>query len=426
MTKNKTTRPLGIIENRMAVMHTLSGNTQITAVVDFDSLLDKIRLRSALKVLIKEFEILSSRLVETELGFNFIASKINIDEIYSSVDLDRNYTLKQATEASLNTLLQVDKNLFRIELLRNLESKLSYILLSFHHSIVDSQAIITLINRLLRHYDEGEDYNFGTLQLIGKPLESYLSQHVSPMLASNKIAGNWAVNKPANLSERRTAYLESFFDLTGLVQLQRLSKRLSCSLNTLLTYAFCSAAASVRNRSNISCQSAVSLRHRTTPNIAMNKIGCYIGVLSLNIDASLQLQEFIASYENQLSYEVKRLVFSQSDDDFLLLRQTRDVMKKTEFFSHDVGMTNQGIVDLVVSYNEFKVLGYRSLVNRNGGNVAIVLHIVTLKEQGMSCAFTYSIPLLNPQTAEDIQAEFKRNIALMLSSEIEAINEKTF
>ena len=429
-------RPLGSIESRMAVMHELAGNTQTTSVVDLDVMLDQARLKIAVDLWLQTFEILSSRLVTTKSSFELHKTDLEAESILSKITLSDNYDLSHATTVCLNSLLLANKALVAVVLLEDAKKQCSHIALTFHHSIVDGLSIATLVESLLGYYQTGVNSLARNKQTVAPALEQFLSLQEKGVaekkllktvtnetsIASKEtpddlpvelIVPQWKVEESVEISRRSSAYLETCFDHQTMLQLKIVSKELNSTLNTLLTYAFCRAIAELQQRNSISCLTAVSLRNRVQAGINDDVIGCYIKVLPHTVSVSTSLNLFIDSYQQKLSRSAQQLTSVQDDISLVLLRQRAKSLQRIKAFSHDVAMTNHGQLNLMQDYEKFSIIGYRNLANRNGGNFAIALHIASLDHQ-MSCAFTYSIPLLNTQTAEKIQVLFEQNIKRIL------------
>ncbi|WDD98812.1 condensation domain-containing protein [Thalassomonas actiniarum] len=422
MTATSLIRPLGDIESRMALMHELSGNSQTTSVVDFDALLDFDYLKVAVELWLHSYEILSTRVVTTGSGFELHATKLAAGDICRQLELTRDYDLQQATTLCLNTVLAAEKTVLAVVLMQDSSGQKSHLALTFHHAIVDGLSIATLVESLLDYYVQVTRRQ-GRLQVNKRPVGPELEQFISPLTqvaeseapAQESLTPSWPVEESAPVVNRQTGYLETSFDQKVLAPLKQLAKEQNSTLNTLLTYAFCRAVAGLQQKNEITCLSAVSMRSRLQAPISEEEIGCYIRVYPHKISVASSLAEFAPGYRQQLSKGIKLLARDSGELNLALMRQGAKGLNDVSVFSHDVAMTNHGQLNLTQQYDGFNIVGYRNMANRNGGVFAIALHIASL-DQKMSCAFSYSTPLLSSHTAEEIQALFEQNIQRMLLS----------
>lgn len=419
MTSNGTSsvlRPLGLAEAKMASMHELSGNTQTTSVVDLDSYLDEESLKQAVHAWLNTFQILKAVIVENEdRWFYSVKETLEVNDVFSSVTVSDLYAADFKVKDIINDVLDSSNCLIRVEYLRVSDISQSQLCFTFHHAIVDGQSIANLIEAFFNIYSSSLSPD--REHLISTPLENYLR----PAMQTLDRAGLNASKKSfvfspikhkeptQGMKSRVSNFTHLMLDGTKWHDLKRKCKSLNCTVNTALTYAFLCSVSEVFQKDAIKLAVAVSMRNRGKTPISIEDIGCFIKVLIQEIHIPASLQRFLDDYPETLANSLSALSVIDPESDIPALRQGAAELSKLDSFPIDIAMTNHGVVKLTQNYPEFKVLGYKNLANRNGGNFAIAMHISSLKDQ-MQCVFTFCETLVHPELVNQLQKVFLENI----------------
>lgn len=171
------------------------------------------------------------------------------------------------------------------------------------------------------------------------------------------------------------------------------------TVNQFFAAALAESFAQATGRSELSLFTAVSLRQRYQQSALLPDVGCFINVVNapLSLDRG-DLAEHARAYAT--SFRRADAAWQPPRRDHATIRRAIEEAAAATA-SPGICITNLGIVDPALGPHASRVTGYRTVVNRTGGNYGVVLHLAMFKEAfGMQLAF--GSPGTDRATVQDV------------------------
>jgi hypothetical protein len=314
--------------------------------------------------------------------------------------------LEKIVEDEVNHELEQSANLWRVKMVSAPKENFSWLVLVIHHAIADSEGVRYLGDALLDCLDklsDGKVLTFSEFKKVHPPIENFLTGH-SVNQPSKEVYPKIAYDQNRPLVQRKTKGMVLKLSEAQSILLDCKAMQNNIKTNSIIVSLLCLSINEIQHK-NFEFKTAISLRHISKDTTREN-FGCYIGVsnFGINNETGESILELARSYENRL---IKDIINCLRNNDFSYSAVdtfTRG-MANQDNFSQGIGITNLGEINFG-NYKNIKVFDYLTISNRNGGNVATVLHVYKFKGS-ISFNFVYSTPLIDTKKIETISRRFE-------------------
>ncbi|MCZ4324351.1 condensation domain-containing protein [Pseudomonas anguilliseptica] len=415
MLKNQG-RPLGQIETNMALMHELNGSTQTASLLSFAGPLSASTLLHAAEKLHWRHPLLHSRIVERAGALHF-----KCDVSFAQIKVHNHPLLSGQTPAQmlqnqLDSVLDPQRQLWRVLLLSTADRSQHHLLLTCHHAIADAISLTQLLGELLSLCESQQIGGPSQVQQapLAAALETYLTPETAPQPpCENPAPVRFLQSMP--LARRRTGIRRLLLDSKISSKLKHLAKAQGLTLNSLLAAALLKASGELALGSQIRISTAVSLRQRAATPIDKSAIGCFIGVANHCLPVTARSLGSIAiDYQRQLQASLPHLVKCLPAQELDSMRTRIHSLRSHQSFVHGIALTNHGVIEFP-QYRHFKLLDYANAASRVAGNFAVALH-VTGFATALSLCFTFPDPLMDETRIRQLQNKLHQALLDFISA----------
>lgn len=413
-------RPLGQIETNMALMHELNGSTQTASLLSFAGPLSAATLQRAAEKLHWRHPLLHSRIVEQAGALHF-KTDVNFAQIkVHNHPLLSGQTPAQLLQRQLDSVLDPQRQLWRVLLLSTPDRSHHHLLLTCHHAIADAVSLTQLLGELLS-LCESQQIG-GPSQVQQAPLAPALETHLAPETAPLPPCETPAPVRflqTVPLARRRTGIRRLLLDSKTSNELRRLAKARGLTLNSVLAAALLKASCELDLGTQIRINTAVSLRQRAATPIDNSAIGCFIGVANHCLPVAARTLGSIAiDYQRQLQASLPHMAKCMPAQDLDAMRTRIHSLRSYQSFVHGIALTNHGAIEFP-HYRHFKLLDYANAASRVAGNFAVALH-VTGFAAALSLCFTFPVPLMDEARIRLLKSKLHQALLdFMSTSEVE-------
>lgn len=414
-------RRLSAIEANMAWHHQLHhGSTQVSTLLSIEMPLPAGRLNAAADALFHRHVLLRAFIAEAseELWFHEHADRTRITATEEACESG---SAEAVLHEELNMPLDAGHALWRLRLLREPCGRLIHIVFTRHHAISDAHTTNLLLAEL-------------TQLLAGQhpaPASPMLSQGADVLWAAGRAAPQACASAPAaaptaagapqplpHFARRspspRTDYCLLQLDTALSAALRAHGRQHGVSVNALFGAAFARCFAREAGLERIGFATATSLRGRLIPDVVVADAGCFISVeATVLAPAQADVLETARGYKASLNaamaaYQPPPLTHAQ-------IRQRLAALAGQDQFG-GIGITNMGVVDGACG-GQGRMLRLTTVVNRNAGNAALVLHLTTLGGC-FSMAFTHPRGLMDDDLVRRTVAALSRELSLLAGHQV--------
>lgn len=375
--KKKIVRSLLNVETLMANNHaSCQGTSQFVTLLHIRCKINIDDLFKAYTDLCSDDPVLSSVLycVKGE----WILKQHSVDYIplfKSEISLKKLEASDSLLETELNTILDSKQHIIRMRVISNPQYDEHIWLLTLHHGIADAYTAKYFLSKLLQKVISPSNKN-----TVSSTQKTFFSTKVEELPVIERDYPNLQVA----LSELAPQSAPIFTNVHTLIFPEKIISILAkfaeyhnYSLNSLLTSISTIAIKKLLGISWIETFSAISCRGC---NFLQNETGCFIDIFSLKLKQdNFDMQ---ANYFNQALFK-----YRQSSDTLQALDKTiasdipitlsRDYAIN---FCAGIGFTNNGNIDKIIQSTGVEILSYRSVANRNSGDLLTVFHFSFLKK----------------------------------------------
>lgn len=408
MVADNILRKLGFIESQMALSHRyMGGTTQSTQAVVIDGALLELHIRESMIAITKKYNAFTLTISESEGHLVFVPSE---NQIYDeSIFFEYNLSQSDLTEVILTEVdhtLDDTKFLWRLTVHGFKGGSRYLLLLTVHHSIIDGDGCIRVLNELLANVDSlGRGKNLAESSVIGfNKVEAFLPLNKNVKASSDKTKKFVEHSNDCVLAERKTCIVTEILTPYEYSALEKLSISERTSMHAVVVSAFLLASyESDLVDKNADLKTAVSLR--TIPAIrreANGDLGCYISVASTqNNLLSKSLFEISRAYQGKILKSIIGECLQVNAIPFADMKSSIDKNLKRHQFYMGVGISDLGRIEVVTQYEKFKVVDFIPIACRVSGATSIVLHAYSFLEEGRFI-LNYTSPLLAKKTVEAV------------------------
>ncbi len=384
-------RPLGVIETRMALLHSRhAGTTQVTTIVRLRGWIGPGDLMARAKACFDRFPLLRCRIALRDEGLWFEEhDDLTRIECVSMPREDAEHWKREALN-ELNRPLDQGNALWRCRLLRDPAGADHELILTRAHAISDGQGTSELIDFWLseepsiRHAALPPSIDSWEAAPPSAPSARRLPLRTFPDPGAPRAHCHWF-----ELSAGSTAAFEAQARENGL------------SLHSLLGARFVRACAAAGLGARLDLGFAASLRSRMGTEADDYKGVCAIGVATAQgLDACLPELELARAYGDAIRREAPRLPRRRQWSDRETLRsRILDIAGPAP--SSQIGITDLGRVQVSTRYPRLEVVGFHSSASRRSGHPAVTLHASRLDGR-LSLALTWAGEKLAPEVISNI------------------------
>lgn len=278
-------------------------------------------------------------------------------------------------ENELNSILDSSRELIRLRIISTPDGNEHVWLLTLHHGVADAFTAKRLLSELL-------------YETTLPPLVLYQNKKTTLSLQKEHAAYRYNKHAPGHPDFRSSLEAIAPFGTLPTTQIctltfgretvQALTKRAKeqhVSLNSLLTTACSESVLTLLNISNIDTFTAVSTRGTFAPN---RNTGCFIDIAPITFshdDAAHKAHVFNRSL-NAYKQTCTQKAFKSSTP---ALSQTFTPSRKKAINNcQGIGFTHNGCIDKMPIPRGINILAYRSVANRNSGDLLSVFHFYFL------------------------------------------------
>lgn len=409
-------RPLGQIETSMALMHELNGSTQTVSLLSFTGTLSAATLHAAAQTLHLRHPLLHSRIVEQAQALHFKADVPFSQIRVQSHTLPTGHSPATLLQRQLDSVLDAQRQLWRLLLLSTPDRSHHHLLLTCHHAITDAVSLTQLLGELLSLCESQQFGAHPSEQQV--PLAAALEDHLAPAREPiqpcvTPAAVGFFQNEP--LARRRTGVRRLVLDSATSRELRQLAKAQGLSLNSLFAGALLKAAGELDFGTQIRINTAVSLRRRAARPIGHEAIGCFIGVANqcLQVEGR-SLLSLAIDYQRQLQASLPAQAERQPGQGLEAMRSRIQSLRSQQGFLHGIALTNHGEIRFP-QYREFQLFDYANAASRVAGNFAVALHITGFGES-LSLCFTFPTPLMDEACIGLLQRKLHQGLLDFISA----------
>lgn len=286
---NHEVRKLGAIESRMALFHAnLSGSTQGTQIIDFQTKVSNAILKKAIHYLYQEYISLQCSIKNkpNELWFYQDVNFSDID--IKIIHLNKGHEKQSIISNSVDQPLEQEKSLWKITIIREDDSEDNTLVFTAHHSIIDANGMHALANSLFKIINSllsKEEYSISETKPLPKPVDDFLNAS-TPSPNSSNIFDNRQHDVQCPISYRKTGWKNLIIEGNMLKNFNLALAKDKLKLHSVVTSAFCLAINDIDfMKPPFSFGTAVSLRFLQDKN-NNNALGCYMSIAEKTIDSS--------------------------------------------------------------------------------------------------------------------------------------------
>jgi hypothetical protein len=389
-----TVRRLSDVEATFAYTHALMhGTTQVTTHFTVSGEFDPARTARAAERWSRESPILSLRIEDRADGLWFrTGPRPRPEQIRHSV-LSAPASATDLLSEELNDVIASGSWLWRLHIVGDPDAAATHFYFTRNHAISDGHSTAALVRAFLDVLltepadDQAHTGRVDSLapngdELTYRPPEPPDTPHREPVTRPDPV--------PFVAHRQWVERVADFVPLT-LTEPESLALKDWCrghriTVNQFFAAALAESFAQATGRSEISVFTAVSLRQRYRPSAPLPDVGCFINV----VNAPLALDRGDLA-EHARAYAAS---FRRADANWQPPRRDHATIRRaveeaaTATASPGICITNLGIVDPALGPHASRVTGYRTVVNRTGGNYSVVLHLAMFKGAfGMQLAF---------------------------------------
>lgn len=403
-------RTLGVVESAMAALHECAGSGQTTSALHFTGHVNVQRLENAAYCVAGRHPLLRAALVEDGDVLAFAVPRQSRCVEVRHVAIAEFEDWINCAQQEVNTPLDPVTGLWRITLIE--APRRTYVLLlTCHHAAVDGSSLVTILSDLITSYESlaspssserGVSLHGGC---VPPPLESMLYPRRGAYRQLSCSAERPVHQVPhrcsAALEQRQSENQYQILEESQLADLFAVSQKYQLTLNSLIGGALLAAACQVGLGAHLQISSAVSLRGRAPIPIQDRTVGCYINVAETVVDATGPLHAVARRYQQLLSARIPSSLYQSTETLLTAHRAKAAALANGAAFTGGLGFTNHGRIELPRT-GSIVPTAYYNVACRRIGNFAVALHAATFNLR-LHLAYTYSVPLIDPDTVSDIR-----------------------
>lgn len=375
--KNKIVRSLLNVETLMANNHaSRQGTSQFVTLLHMRCKINIDDLFKAYVDLCSDDPVLSSALC-CEKG-KWVLRQHSVDYIppfKSEVTLEKLEASDSLLETELNTILDSKQHVIRMHVISNPQYDEHIWLLTLHHGIADAFTAKHFLSRLL------QKVTLPSIKNIVLPIQEVsFSTKIEklPVIKRDYPNLRTALNELAPQSAPIFTNVHTLIFPEKIVNvLTKFARYHHYSLNSLLTSISIAAIKTLLGLSSIETFSAISYRDHKFP---QNETGCFIDIFALILQqANFDIQ---ANHFNQALFKYRQSSNTAQALDKAIASDTPITLSRDYAinFCAGIGFTNNGNIDKIIQSAGVEILSYRSVANRNSGDLLTVFHFSFLRK----------------------------------------------
>lgn len=427
------TRKLGFWETLRQLSQTKGhGTSTIVAIARIKGPLTPDLISEALQIQFKRHPLLQAHIKKTEDTYQFVLDRKFNDIPLAVINRNNDNQWQLIVEKELDTPLQTENYLWRINFLYN-ETETSdqhELLFTLHHGIGDGFSVAYFmydVLKILQQCYEHADIELPSLPFLScveeiLPEKLNWEQFINKLLADPSPAiERWHYEAAKPLGERHTRIIYQHLNIAQLKQLKTRCHNNHVTINSALSAALILSAYTCQpHYSNISLLTLVDLRKYCQPELSRDHVGCYVTSVTTQhalSDAKANFWQIAKDYQEKLHSKISKNIYTPVQFNLTNLenfsianpRGSTDKTKTTESFSVDLAITNLGYLDFPKIFGPFVLDEFYFCTSRQAGDIAIIANITSMQDQ-MFLSFGYTEPLLSKKTAENIVNVFMNTI----------------
>ncbi|HHF0578316.1 TPA: condensation domain-containing protein [Legionella anisa] len=282
-----------------------------------------------------------------------------------------------------------------------------YLLIGLHHSILDGASQLSILNDLLRFYEQLEQGQFP--DVVSLPLISAIEyqlpspisweQYNKNQCTINNLFGPDSKLKFNDFSAKKieTKVLFCDFDASISERIQALCKERRVKMTAVINAALLFAASKLEQFEKLSLHVAVNLRHYAQPAIAPEHVGCFVSVVKTlhSVDKNTHFWHLVQHYQYQFdnNFYLTGLTPKKFDAEELVDRFELPEYSGRREFTEGFGISNWGKIDFPKHFGSLTVKGIHRGSGRQIGDFTYFLHIATINNKIWG-AFSYVEPMM--------------------------------
>ncbi len=420
-------RQLGLWESICALTYDLHHGTFNTCIcINLQGSLNFDLLSRALNKLFLKHPLLHATINLKEDGYYYL----HLNAEFNNIPIEQKVLQKENAATYLDYFAQgVNKNLqpelylWKTLLLTVAETEDHYLLISFHHSIIDGISQRTFINDLLSFYKElalGNDAPVTPLTLLpsiekmlpGRVTWQKYNANMKEVIQKYGPVLLLPYSKPFSSPEQiETKVILCDIEESLTQKLIAKCHQDRIKVHSILSAALFLAAEKVEETVNgMSIYHAINLRKLAIPQVSDENIGCFVdAVLTIHQHFPLNLSLLARIIEHQLIENRALIGIPPPNFDMAMLRKQaqhyNDTVSAHQYFSFGLCISNWGQVTFKEQFGSLKLLSIHRSTGLEAGYYPTSLHIATINNQ-IQGAFSYAEPFFSQQRAEDYASEF--------------------
>lgn len=326
---------------------------------------------------------------------------------------------KSSFEEEIHQPFPIDRYLWKLLVLEDIDTNQHELIASFHHSIMDGISGYRFFDDLFTYYSLLFHKTKPTFSRL--PLLPAIEHLVRSDYSEDKYFANmeqistslWPYSEHVPVHLRKSKFLFRVIDEPLFNSIAISAKKHGVSINSTLHAAIGLSVARFHQKPlEMQYHTPMQLRGHSKPPIGKEYLGCFISVLVIpcsDLQPDKPFWTLAKEYEKQIRTLIPSAGFSPSK--FALstvtqqLDQSIDFCEKHKSFPMRIGITNLGVLSSNLDYNPLTLRSFFFSSVHKIGRYPFFIYAASLNKS-MFITFEYTAPLLDARSAHTIWESF--------------------
>ncbi|WNO10699.1 hypothetical protein [Teredinibacter sp. KSP-S5-2] len=407
-------RQLGEMEMRMALFHEkLNGSTQGVQVIYFNGDITAELFRNIASHIHAHYQALQCKIEQRDDTLWF-SEGVNLDQIeISYCETMTSESLDTFIHNAVDTPIDANKSLWRLQLVKCLDSNQNALILSAHHSIIDANGMHEIGNVFFlsaAHYLAENTLPELTHYPLQKPIDDLLHDGTPPFATPS--AYQQPHDGPCPIKYRKTHWQTLVISKEENSKFTERCQQDKLKPHSVISAALCQALADAGlAHAPFVFGTAVSLRFLQDSNPEyQHPLGCYMAIASNMLEPEkMDLNALAEHYNRELMQHIMLGCLKKLPSNLSALNQGINVMQNNIAFTQGAGITNMAEVGIQTRYGDLIINDYRMLANRVSANFSMVAHCYEFNGSQI-IGLVYPSPCLSDATAVTVKTSLRERL----------------